>query len=119
MQRKTISSGRVGASPQRNDAAVNPTTENNNRRLRPKKFASHPVMGRMIALATKYEVSAHVASSVVAERLPAMCGNETLTTVVSSTSMKVLDMTAMATSHGFMLGTPVVCLLSGGMLNLV
>jgi hypothetical protein len=29
-----------------------------------------------------------------------MCGNETLTTVVSSTSMKVLDMTAMATSQG-------------------
>jgi hypothetical protein len=29
-----------------------------------------------------------------------MCGNETLTTVVSSTSMKVLDMTAMAISQG-------------------
>jgi hypothetical protein len=31
-----------------------------------------------------------------------MCGSDTLTTVVSSTSMKVLDMTAMAISHGLM-----------------
>src|SRR6185312_11338368 len=30
-----------------------------------------------------------------------MCGSETLTTVVSSTSMKVLVITAIATSHGF------------------
>jgi hypothetical protein len=29
-----------------------------------------------------------------------MCGSETLTTVVSSTSMNVLDITAIATSHG-------------------
>jgi hypothetical protein len=41
-----------------------------------------------------------VASSVLAEQLPAMCGRETLTTVVSSTSMKVLDVTAMAISQG-------------------
>ena len=42
-----------------------------------------------------------MASSGVAERLPAMCGSETLTTVVSSTSMKVLVITAIATSQGF------------------
>ena len=30
-----------------------------------------------------------------------MCGSETLTTVVSSTSMKVLVITAVATSQGF------------------
>ena len=57
-------------------------------------------MGRMMALATRYEVSAHAASSVLTERLPAMCGSETLTTVVSSTSMKVANMTATATIHG-------------------
>ena len=45
----------------------------------------------MIALATRYDVSAHVASSIVADRLPAMCGSDTLTTVVSSTSMKVRE----------------------------
>ena len=43
----------------------------------------------MIAFATRYEVSAQVDSSMVAERLPAMWGSDTLTTVVSSTSMKV------------------------------
>ena len=38
---------------------------------------------------------------MVAERLPAMCGSDTLTTVVSSTSMKVQNITAMATIQGF------------------
>src|SRR5580698_1765037 len=92
--------GKVGASPQKNDATVKPVTEVISRRLRPKRPASQPVIGRMIALATRYEVSVQVASSLLLERLPAMCGSETLTTVVSSTSMKVLDMTAVAISHG-------------------
>src|SRR5438067_10677601 len=61
-------------------------------------------MGRMMALATRYDVSAHVASSVVADRLPAMWGSETLTTVVSSTSIKVPVITAIATSHGLIFG---------------
>ena len=43
-----------------------------------------------------------MASSTVAERLPAMCGRETLTTVVSSTSMKVASITAMAMIQGLM-----------------
>ena len=54
----------------------------------------------MIALATRYDVSTHVASSIVAERLPAMCGSDTLTTVVSSTSMKVANITEIAMSQG-------------------
>ena len=62
--------------------------------------ASQPVSGRMIAFATRYDVSTQVDSSIVAERLPAMCGSDTLTTVVSSTSMKVANMTAIATIHG-------------------
>src|SRR3977135_2218036 len=33
-----------------------------------------------------------------------MCSSDTLTTVVSRTSMKVLNMTAFATSHGFTCG---------------
>jgi hypothetical protein len=33
-----------------------------------------------------------------------MCGSDTLTTVVSSTSMKVLDITAMAISQGLISG---------------
>ena len=43
-----------------------------------------------------------VASSMLAERLPAMCCRDTLTTVVSSTSMKVPNITAMAMIHGLM-----------------
>src|SRR5215469_14689258 len=64
-------------------------------------------MGRMMALATRYEVSAQDASSTLAERLPAMCGRDTFTTVVSSTSMKVANMTA--TIHGFTFGGASAC----------
>src|SRR5215210_6365217 len=69
---------------------------------RPKVLASQPVIGRTIALATRYDVSAHVASSIDADRLPAMCGSDTFTTVVSSTSMKVANITAVAISQGLM-----------------
>src|SRR6266404_7232623 len=102
--RKKIRNGSDGAKPQKNDAAVNPVTASSSKRFRPKRPANHPVMGRIMAFATRYEVSVQVASSVLEERLPAICGNETFTTVVSSTSMKVLDMTAMAISHGLMSG---------------
>src|SRR5437667_10909099 len=54
----------------------------------------------MMALDTRYDVSAQVDSSMVAERLPAMCGSETCPTVVSSTSMNVANMTATATIQG-------------------
>src|ERR1700691_2164580 len=100
MTRKKIRNGSDGASPQKKEAVVKPVSDNISRRLRPKVVASQPVIGRIMAFATRYDVSVQVASSVVAERLPAMCGSETLTTVVSSTSMKVLDMTAMAMSQG-------------------
>ena len=47
----------------------------------------------------------HVASSGVAERLPAMCGSETFATAVSSTSMNVASITEIAMSHGLKRGT--------------
>ncbi len=100
--RKKISDPSVGARPHRNEAAVKPTTEIINRFLRPKTLASQPVIGRMIAFATRYEVRAHVASSMVTDRLPAMWGSDTLTTVVSSTSMNVASITETAMSHGLM-----------------
>src|SRR5439155_12655407 len=84
----------------RKDAQVKPTTDSMSRRFRPKRLASHPVIGRMIAFATRYDVSAQVDSSIVTDRLPAMCGSDTLTTVVSSTSMKVANITEIAMSHG-------------------
>src|SRR5438132_7556424 len=98
--RKAISIERLGARPHRNDEAVKPATDAISRRLRPKTLASQPVMGKMIAFATRYEVSAHVASSIEADRLPAMCGSDTLTTVVSSTSMNVANITETATIQG-------------------
>ena len=45
-----------------------------------------------------------VASSVLAERLPAMCVNETFATEVSRTSMNVADITAAAISQGLAAG---------------
>src|SRR4051795_7518604 len=100
--RKKISEPSVGARPHRNDAAVNPTTDSISRFLRPNMLASQPVIGRMIALATRYEVSAQVASSMVADSVPAMCGSDTFTTVVSSTSMNVANITETAISQGLM-----------------
>src|SRR5207253_10310471 len=98
--RNTISAPSVGARPQRNEEAVKPTTDSISRRLRPNMLASQPVIGRMIAFATRYDVSAHVASSNDAEGLPAICGSDTFTTVVSSTSMKVANITETAINHG-------------------
>src|SRR5947209_18962720 len=86
--------------PHRNEKKVKPVTEISRIRRRPKWFASHPVRGNTIALATRYDVSTQVASSVLAERFPAMCGSETFTTVVSSTSMKVPSITEMAIIQG-------------------
>src|SRR6187399_696640 len=100
MIRNTTSDARFGAAPQKNDAIVKPAVEIISSRLRPNMDASHPVIGSTIAFATRYDVSAHVASSVVAAMLLAICGSDTLTTVVSSTSMKVANMTAIATTHG-------------------
>ena len=79
---------------------MKPASDAINSRFRPKKRAIQPVSGKMIALATRYDVSTQRRSSMVAERFPAMCGSDTLTTVVSSTSMKAPNMTATATSQG-------------------
>ena len=45
-----------------------------------------------------------MASSTVADRLPAMCGSDTFTTVVSSTSMNVPNITATAMIQGLTCG---------------
>src|SRR5262249_32960772 len=100
MTRNTMRAGRFGAMPQNIDATVQATTERSRRRFRPKKLASQPVIGSTIALAAMYDVSTHVDSSIVADRLPAICDSDTFTTVVSSTTMNVPNMTAIAVSHG-------------------
>jgi len=53
MIRKKMRNGNVGASPQKKEAVVNPVTDSMSRRLRPKVVASQPVMGRIMALATR------------------------------------------------------------------
>ncbi len=57
-------------------------------------------MGRMTAFDTRYDVSTQVPSSWLTERLPAMCGSDTLAMLVSSTSMKVAMVTTSAMAHG-------------------
>ena len=100
MTRQTTRNGRENDSPHMSEAAVKPVTESSSSRRRPNWFASHPVIGRMIALAARYIVSAHVDSSMLADRLPAMCGSETFTTVVSSTTMNVPNTTEIAMRQG-------------------
>jgi hypothetical protein len=53
MFRNKIRNGSDGASPQKKDAVVKPVTDSMSRRLRPNVEASHPVIGRTIALATR------------------------------------------------------------------
>ena len=55
---------------------VKPVTDVMSSRLRPNCVASHPVSGSTIAFATRYDVSTHVDSSIVADRFPAMCDSD-------------------------------------------
>jgi hypothetical protein len=61
-------------------------------------------MGSTMPFATRYEVSVQVLSSMPADRLPAIWGSETLTMVVSSTSMKEAMVTTRAISQGLARG---------------
>src|SRR5438552_12584413 len=105
MIRNITSTGSDGAIPHKIDADVKPAIDKSSRRLRPNTDASQLVIGSTIALAAMYDVSTHVDSSTVADKLPAMCERETFTTVVSSTTMKVPHMTATAVSHGLTNGS--------------
>ena len=71
---------------------MKPRIETMNTFLRPKRPASQPVIGVMIAAATIYEVSTQVIWSAEAETLPAMCGRATLAIVVSSEFITVASM---------------------------
>src|SRR5271170_2613427 len=99
-----MSRKRLGARPQRNELMVKMTTQPMNSRLRPNIIDSHPVSGSTMALEIRYDVRTQVLSSTVAERLPAMCGSETLAMLVSSTSMNVASITVAAISQGLTLG---------------
>ena len=74
------------------------------KRFRPTAFASQPLMGSTMALDTKYDVSTHVLSSLLAPRLPAMYGSATLAMLVSKTSMNAARETALPINHGLYFG---------------
>ena len=92
---------RLGAAPHANEATVKIATQDIRNRLRPNLSENQFDAGRMIAFATRYDVSTHVASSVVAESDPAIYGSATAAIDVSSTSMNVASITAAAISQGF------------------
>src|ERR1700731_235703 len=74
------------------------------KRLRPNRFASHPLIGRTMAFETRYEVSTHVLSSLLAPKSPAKCGKATLAMLVSSTSMNAAIATTTAMAQGLYFG---------------
>ena len=49
--------------PHSSEVRVKPATQTISMRRRPKRFASQPDMGRMMALETRYDVTTHVPSS--------------------------------------------------------
>src|SRR6266436_6799974 len=74
------------------------------KRFRPKIPTNHPLTGRMIALDTRYDVSTHVLSSLLAPRSPAICGSATFAMLVSRTSMNAARETTTAINQGFIAG---------------
>src|ERR1017187_5497287 len=98
--RKNTNRPRLGAIPHRNEHTVKVATQTMKKRLRPNNDDNQPVSGRTIAFDTKYEVNTQVLSSTPAERSPAMCGSDTLATLVSSTSRNVASITVTAISQG-------------------
>src|SRR5580658_3563811 len=105
--RKKSSSPRLGANPHSKELTVKIARQPMKNRLRPNRPASQPLIGRMIALETRYDVSTHVLWSLLAPRLPAMYGRATLAMLVSSTSMKAARATTTAISQGLNFGVQI------------
>ncbi len=74
------------------------------KRFRPNAPASQPLIGRIIAFETRYEVNTQVLWSLLAPRFPAIYGRATLAMLVSSTSMNAASATTTAISQGLYLG---------------
>src|ERR1700688_2098090 len=88
MSRAVTSIGILVASPQMAENSMNRQIEVTKVRTSPKRRPIHPVNGCMTAAASMYELTAHVPSALLTPRLPAMEGTETLTMVMSRSSMK-------------------------------
>src|SRR5580700_3194001 len=102
--RKRSSMSRLAALPQRAEATVNMKMQTMKKRFRPKRLASQPLIGRTMALDTKYDVSTQVLSSLLEPRPPAMYGKATLAMLVSSTSMNAAIATTTPISQGLNFG---------------
>src|SRR6185312_4714390 len=86
------------ARPQNVDITTNSSAETQKLRTSPKRRPIQPDSGCMIALASEYDEIAQVPSCGLTPRLPAMCGTDTLTMVMSSTSMNVANAIATVSS---------------------
>ena len=71
-KRAITMASRLGAAPAAAEVSVNATVAPMKRRLRPNRSVSQPVMGRLIALATRKDVSTQVISSTPADSVPRM-----------------------------------------------
>src|SRR4030095_10326495 len=97
--RATISVVRSAAAPETNELSTKTVAQIMKNRLRPKSPDSHPVAGMTTALAARYEVITHDASSSPADSDPCRCGRMTLVTLVSRICMKATTMTVKVMAH--------------------
>src|SRR5580692_6385406 len=102
--RKKRRNPRLGAIPQSKELTVKILKHAMKKRFRPKAPASQPLMGRMIAFETRYEVNTQVLWSLLAPRFPAIYGKATLAMLVSSTSMNAAIATTTPMSQGLYFG---------------
>src|ERR1700681_3853928 len=102
--RKSRRTSRLGANPQSKELTVKIPKQAMKKRFLPKVPASQPLIGRMMAFETRYDVRTQVLWSLLAPRLPAMYGRATLAMLVSRTSMNAASATTTAMSQGLYLG---------------
>src|SRR5580698_1877908 len=95
--------------PQSKELTVKIARQDMKKRFRPKVLANQPLIGRMMAFETKYEVRTHVLWSLLAPRFPAIYGRATLAMLVSRTSMKAASATTTAISQGLNFGRQMSC----------
>ena len=99
--RRKTKMGRVGAIPARALQVAKRTVQKIKKRFLPKKVANQPVMGRIMAVETRYAVRTQATSSTSAERPPCIWGRVMLTTLTSRISIPAASEAMMAMIHLF------------------
>ena len=82
-----------------NEPTVKTTNEKTKMRLYPKRSDNHPAAGSIVAMESIYPVRIHSALFIEAPSVPIITGSPVLTTVESSTAIKVVSITLSNTSH--------------------